>query len=196
MKKIEHTYIDDASLWDSFRNGDEQAISCIYKTHIQALFQYGSKFSPDQSFVIDCIHDLFVDIIEHRSTVGRTDNIRYYLIRSLRHKMLRNLKSHHTDLLNSHVFLLEVAFDEHLYEHETNQHQRLRIRDALNKLPERQKEAIYLRYIMDLKNEEIAKVMNISYQAVRNTLYKAIDNLRKSMSKEDFILFAMIFKRL
>jgi RNA polymerase sigma-70 factor (ECF subfamily) len=84
---------------------------------------------------------------------------------------------------------LEAAFNEQQLEQETNRHQRQCLREAINKLPERQKEVIYLRYIMDFKNEEIAQIMGINYQAVRNTLHKAIENLRKTISKKDLILF-------
>ncbi len=195
VKKIDLTYTDDAQLWDSFRNGNSHAFSHIYKVHVQALFRYGSKLSPDTGFVMDCIHDLFVDLSRHRTTVGITDNIRFYLIRSLKHKILRNLKKlHKTDNVSDYPFLLEAAFDERLHEQEVNLHKRRCLRDALNKLPERQKEIIYLRYINDFKNEEIAQIMDITYQAVRNTLHKAIENLRKSISKEDIILFTLIFR--
>ena len=188
---------NDAYLWDTFRNGDDQAaLTHIYNAHVQALFKYGSKLSKDESFVMDCIHDLFADVIHHRSTIGGTDNIRLYLIRSLRNKMLRNLKKQKTDLLEDYPFLLEGVLDEPLHEQTTNQNQRRRLREALNKLPERQKEAVYLRYIMDFENEEIVKIMGISYQAVRNTLHKAIEYLRKNLSKEDLILFVMIIKEL
>ena len=199
MTKTDYTYHidnDDVQLWDSFRNGDDQALSCIYNTHIQALFRYGSKLSPDESFVMDCIHDLFADMIQHRTTVGCADNIRYYLIRSLRNKILRNLKQQKYELSIDYPFLLEAAFDEQFHEHEADRHQRRRLREAINHLPERQKEAIYLRYIMDFKNEEIAQIMDINYQAVRNTLYKAIGFLRKNITKQDLILFVAIIKKL
>jgi len=197
MLKADHEYVhdNDVILWDSFRNGDDQALTSIYNAHIQALFQYGSKLSLDKDFVMDCIHDLFVDMIQHRNTVGSTDNIRYYLIRSLRHKILRSLKRQKLGLFSDEPFLLEAEFDEQHHEYETNQHQRRRLREALNQLPERQKEVIYLRYIMDFKNEEIAQIVDISYQAVRNTLYKAIEFLRKNMTKEDLILFVAIIKK-
>ncbi len=197
VSKINHITSGDTQLWDSFRNGDTHALSNIYNAHIQALFQYGSKLSSDTEFVKDCIHDLFVDISHHRSTIGCTDNIRFYLIRSLKHKILRNLKKYNnTDMVNDYPFVLEAAFDEQLLEPETNRHRRLCLRDALNALPERQKEVIYLRYIMDFKNEEIAQIMDINYQAVRNTLHKAIESLRKTISLKELTLFALIFRKI
>ena len=49
----------------------------------------------------------------------------------------------------------------------------------LNELTPRQKEIIYLRYYNGLDNEEISEVLNISYQVVHNTLYKAFKRLRE-----------------
>ena len=198
MKKKTGNIINgDAQLWDSFRNGDDDVLSGIYDTHIQALFKYGSKLSHDEFFVMDCIHDLFVYLIQHRATVGRTDNILFYLILSLKRKMLHSRKKYTTDIFDEHAFFLESASDndgDQACEDENDRHQRRRLRDALNKLPERQKEAIYLRYIMDFKNEEIAQIMEINYQSVRNMLHKAIEFLRKNLSKEDFILFVAVIK--
>ncbi|MDR2040454.1 MAG: sigma-70 family RNA polymerase sigma factor [Bacteroidales bacterium] len=194
MLKLE---CQDTYLWDSFRDSDPDAFSRIYNLHVQALYQYGSKLTPDTGFVMDCIHDLFVDLSNHRSTIGTTDNIRFYLIRSLTHRMIRAMKSHNKirhDTIDDYPFLLEAAFDDTLDEQETTRKKRHYLRDALNELPYRQKEAIYLRYINNFNNEEIAQIMGINYQAVRNTLYKAIENLRKSISKEDFILFLMVLR--
>ena len=52
----------------------------------------------------------------------------------------------------------------------------------LNKLPKRQKEAIYLKYYSGLKATEIAEIMDINYQSVVNILHKAIKNLKEEVS--------------
>jgi len=52
----------------------------------------------------------------------------------------------------------------------------------LNKLPKRQKEAIYLKYYSGLKATEISEVMNINYQSVVNILHKALKNLKEEVS--------------
>ena len=185
---------EDNHLWDRFRKGDVTAFSHIYELHVQALYQYGMKLSSDSAFVMDCIHDLFVDLNHHHKTIEVINNMRSYLIRSLRNRIFRSLKSRDRtgyDAIENHPFLLEAAFDEQLDELETTRKKRRRLREALNKLPDRQKEVIYLRYINGLSNEEIVQIMGINYQAVRNTLHKAIENLRKTISMEDLILFLL-----
>lgn len=194
MKKKEDQH-SDVRLWDRFRDGDTDAFSQIYNLHIQTLYQYGSKLLPDDTtLVMDCIHDLFVDLSNHRKTIGATDNIRFYLLRSLKNKIFRASKTLRL-FADNYPFHLEAVLDDPLYESEFIKQKRRILRDALNKLPDRQKEAIYLRYINDFNNDEISLIMGINNQAVRNTLHKGIENLRKSISKEDFILFLMLLKK-
>lgn len=198
MYKKDNENCPDALLWNKFRSGEHESLEQIYNLHIQALYRYGLKLSADESFVMDCIHDLFVDLFKNRKTVGTTVNIRFYLIRSLKNKIIRSASTFHKNIFRSiedHPFFLEPSVEEPSLpeEKEMIRHKRRLLREALDKLPDRQKEAVYLRYINNFNNEEIAQIMGISYQAVRNTLHKAIENLRKSISREDLILFLGIY---
>jgi len=65
---------------------------------------------------------------------------------------------------------------------ETENFKNKNIAILLNKLPKRQKEAIYLKYYSGLKTTEISEIMNINYQSVVNTLHKAINNLKEDVS--------------
>ena len=56
---------------------------------------------------------------------------------------------------------------------------------AVDDLPARQKEIIFLKFYEDLKNDEIEKIMNVNNQVVRNTLCKALRNLRRKISKSN-----------
>lgn len=54
------------------------------------------------------------------------------------------------------------------------------LREAVARLPERQRRALVLRYFADLSPAETAGVMGISAQAVRNLTHRAITQLRES----------------
>ena len=171
---------NDVQIWDSFRKRDAGALSYIYIQHASFLFQYGLMLSPDTNFVMDCIHDLFEDLIHYQTTVHSTTNIRFYLFNSLKNKILRNHKNQHrTDTIHEDSSFLKDTIQDQAHQHETNHCQRKCLRKALNKLPERQKEVVYLRYIFDFSNREIVQIMNLSYQSVCNLLHKAIINLRE-----------------
>ncbi|MGZ3846904.1 MAG: RNA polymerase sigma factor, partial [Flavisolibacter sp.] len=51
--------------------------------------------------------------------------------------------------------------------------------EAINQLPARQKEIIYLRIYKGLSFEEIGQIMQLNYQVVRNLLSQALKSFRK-----------------
>ncbi len=55
----------------------------------------------------------------------------------------------------------------------------VRIRKAMEDLPPRQREIIYLRYYSELSLADIAQVMSLTYQSVRNLLHKAFIRIRE-----------------
>jgi RNA polymerase sigma factor (sigma-70 family) len=64
------------------------------------------------------------------------------------------------------------------------------LKTKLEQLPERQREVIHLRYFQNLKNEEIADIINVNYQSVSNLLHRAVKNLKKQLiAKRSTFLF-------
>ena len=57
---------------------------------------------------------------------------------------------------------------------------------AVDKLPDRQRAAIYLRYRADLPYEDIGTVLGIQAVSARSTVSRALDRLGQLVSKEDF----------
>ena len=182
---FDHHECNDIQLWDSFRNGNADALACIYSTHYPLLLQYGLRLSSDREFVKDCIHGLFEDLYHYRETAGCVKNISGYLSKSLRNKMLRNRKKYTTsDTVNDASCIEKIVFDEHFDEQENHCELHHLLCEALKKIPERQKEAIYLRYFFKMNNEEVAQMMEITYQVACNTISNALKSLLKILPKK------------
>ena len=64
---------------------------------------------------------------------------------------------------------------------------------ALNKLSAKQREAIYLKYYQNMTNEQIAEVMKINNQSVRNLISQSLGSLRKREVASIFINFIIPF---
>ena len=62
---------------------------------------------------------------------------------------------------------------------------RRRVLRALSRLPDRQREALVLRYYQRLTQAEIAESMGISQGTVKSTLSRGLDALGGKLSKED-----------
>ncbi len=187
----------DSYLWDKFRGGDKSAVEKIYFSHYEKLIRYGLRFTDDVHLLEDCIQDLFIYIIRNHSSLGTTDNITFYLFKSLRRRIAKTVKNYSfyteydalTKVEHSNNEISIGATDYKLSDYKS-------VFDILNKLPERQKEIVYLKYCNNLNNQEIAEILEIKNQTVRNLLYRALKTLRHKITnpiqKNELAPYALI----
>jgi len=186
---------NDYILWEAFRDGDERAFSSIFNRYVQELYKYGNRFSADNELVKDAIQELFIKLYNNRSNLGSTDNIRFYLFKALKRRLIDDL-SQNTNTISlstlSLPFEMEHSSDEVEEEWETLVKKK-RLKNALSQLSPRQKEAIYLRYEVELSLEEIAELLDMNYQSARNLIHRGIDKLRKTLLLVSLFIFFLIF---
>ncbi|MFZ5430456.1 MAG: RNA polymerase sigma factor [Bacteroidota bacterium] len=192
--------LSDKEIWSLFKNGDDRALGLIYSGNASRLYQYGLKFTADRDIVEDTIHDLFAELIKSRKNLGDTDNILYYLFKAFKHKLFRKLLRekhlHEAVPPGSNGFQITWPVEHELILQEISWEQATRLLRALNNLTGRQKEAIYLRFTRELDYASVAGIMEISVEACRNLICKAIAELKKSLNNKGentVILFFRIF---
>lgn len=177
--------IQDEELWNALRDGQKTALSDIYNQEFQYLYNYGNKIFRRSDLVEDCIHDLFVELWKRHSSLGPTDSIRRYLATALRRKVVSVLKkesrSQSTDSFDQIPFDVELAIDEIIISQEISEEQSLKLKEAFDKLTAKQKEILYLRFYQGLDYDQIAEVLDMKYQSLRNAVSRAIKNLRGDM---------------
>ncbi|GMT45179.1 MAG: DNA-directed RNA polymerase sigma-70 factor [bacterium] len=171
----------DTEIWERFKNGDEQAFSYIFDTYHIQLFEYGQRFTPDEYLVRDSIQDLFFELARKKEKLSSTNNILFYLLKSLRQKIFANMRK--TNKISRAEISYERIEEFRLsYSTETDREEKeLKLNllaKAINQLPPRQKETIYLKFYKNLSNKEVAEVMHITYQSVGNSVQKAISKLK------------------
>lgn len=153
---------------------------------MDALYNYGIRFSKDEALVEDCIQNLFIGIWQRRDLLSRPSNIKSYLFSSLRRMIFRDVqrlkKAPVISLTKDEAFGFDLEFSiEHvLIEQEETRIMAGKINDLITALPKRQKEIIYLKFFENLSREEIADIMQISPQGVSNLLQKALKNMRST----------------
>lgn len=187
--------MEDEKIWESFKGGNRQVFEQIFRTHIRVLYKYGSRFTHDPALVEDCIQDLFLDLWHKRQSLGTTDSIKRYLLGSLRRRIIRKLQrnpSNNSPIeLENYDFHLELNAEDERIAAENGLAQQKALNEAMMQLTQRQKEVIYLKYFQEMSYDEIALVMEISYQSARNLVYAALKLMKKHMMliKVIFLLF-------
>lgn len=180
-------------LWDQFRAGNEEAFATLYKEFVNVLYHYCTHFAQDKPLIKDCIHDLFVELWKHRQNIGPTTSVRFYLMASIKRKLVRHLTaeqkiSSHDDVQNGLLPGCDPSHEARLIHHEEDSHINACLHRALERLPRRQREAVYLRFYENLSNEEISTLMQINIQSVYNLIFGALSNLKRSVTPDAVVL--------
>ncbi len=188
----------DYFLWKRFIEGDDKALFTIYDQYFDALYGYGIHFSKDKDLIKDCIHDLFLDLYKYRERLSETDNIHFYLFRSLR-RLLYKEQSKRITILSDEKILLQndipvMAFEDTIIESETKNRNYKILREAMKELSDKQREGLSLKFAQNFSYKEIADILGISVESARTNIYRALKDLRKVLKKQgvsSFILFLL-----
>lgn len=175
-------HTDDILLWNHFRSGDEEAYTELARRHYRMLLHYGQRFTPNQQIIEDALQDVLVNLWLRRAFIQDTPSVKFYLLKSFRHRILKNIKpfSEEVELTDRCEHLhAEFSQEDLLIQGETDLALKKQVRSAMKRLPARQQEVIYLRFFQNLKPEEIASVLSIHPQSVSNTIQRALQRLRE-----------------
>lgn len=187
----------DSDLWNEFISGSDEAFHLIYNTHIQSLNKFGLHFTTDEYLVQDCIQDLFIDLHKYRSKLMKTNNIKLYLFVSLKRKIIRakGKEEKYVKITNENISFIYPLTNDDDTENEVQGKRVELLEKAMNELNNRQREAVYLRYVSELTYEELAEVLQVNYQSARNLIYRSMEKLRESCRKNSLFLMFIFLSR-
>ncbi|SDM10957.1 RNA polymerase sigma factor [Siphonobacter aquaeclarae] len=175
----------ETELWTEFLSGNRTAFSQLYDRYADVLFSFGLRYSSDRDLVKDCIHDLFIDLHHYRAGLAREVNIRFYLLKSLRRKLeqahRKSALFRHETWENESVLAISpfsFSIEDEIITDESQKELLQLLAEEVNRLPERQREILYLRFRHDFDYEQIASLMQISVPTCRTFIYRALKQLR------------------
>lgn len=180
--------INEPLLWKKFLGGDQNSLSKIYLNNINALYDFGCKFSVDKNLVKDCIQDIFITFIQTRTKLSDTQHVKGYLLKSLKRKILMELiKKNKFEEIIEGDYRFEIDFQNIInIENENDKHslKTCAVQSAIQSLTNRQKEALYLRFNQGLNHKEIAQVLHLTEQSSRALISRAIQKIRDVIHRD------------
>lgn len=181
-------------LLKKFNKGDPQAFTEIYECHWASLFLYIKRMVEDENDAKDLVQETFLSFWNLKGKLDHIQSLPAYLLIMARNRTLRFLKNnlHKTDLLESYSQFLnhsESSITEKLFAKELS----LVVDEAVDKLPERMKEAFNKSRVDGLSNKEIAAEMGVSDQTIKKQINKSIRFLRLRISNHYLFPFFLFF---
>jgi len=194
--------IEDKVLWHNIKTGNKSCFNELFRRYYPELYYYGIKIFPDTDFIKECIQEVFIRIWETRESLGDAQNIKSYLLVSLRRKIIttKGKDKHRTKIGIAETypfFFEENEFEKH---REISDEIRQLLLKSVNSLTQKQREIIMLFFYHELSYSEIAQVTGISIPAARNLMYRTLTHLREALGEKSlnsmrnmfFLLFSSV----
>jgi RNA polymerase sigma-70 factor (sigma-E family) len=159
----------------------DQAIAAMYSTEYRSLVRISVVLVGDVGTAEEVVQECFIAMYAAWRRLKNVDKAVNYLRRSVVNR-------------SRSVLRRRIVADKHVPKHEPDmpsaeqgaitQLERTAVIAALRSLPVRQREAIMLRYYLDLSEEEVASAMRISRGAVKSHTARAKAALRAVLEPE------------
>lgn len=159
----------------------DEVFNLLYVKYVDDLYWFGISLGYRDEVVKDAIHDVFLKLFSSKIKPGNVRHWKPYLFRSLNNKLI-DFGKNPTQSLESDRKELESLFEDGYGEFEKREKKtfvREKLMCLINNLPYKQRVSIHLRFFEEMSYDEIAEVLECSNHAVRISVSKAIQNLRK-----------------
>lgn len=182
--KITYKKKGDEYLWSKFKEGDRDALDKIYYSHVPAMIAYSHQFTRRKEVVDDCIQELFIDLWQKRNRLSETTSIRFYLLKCLKRRILRNLKK--SEKFKEFGEFSDVFLEKNVQLIRSQEPEPRISSDKLNQafraLSPLQRELIYLKYYNNLTCDQMKDLLELTKKQVYNALSKAMITLRQNLA--------------
>ncbi|SDL24266.1 RNA polymerase sigma factor [Siphonobacter aquaeclarae] len=167
-------------LLNDITQGNESAFALLYNRYRPSALRYCLAIVKEPEEAENIFHEVLIKLWERRTFINPELNFHAYLFTCLRNTCFDFLKEMERDAFVRQQYAERqyACGDEDYEEHE----QRLvRLRQAIHTLPRRRKRILLLTIEQDHSYQEIAELLHISRNTVKNHLVKARHVLREQL---------------
>ncbi len=176
-----------ASSYRRYLDGDESAFEQIVKEYRESLTLFITGIVRDYHAAEDIAIDVFAELaVNHRYNFKVSLKTYLFMLgRSRAIDYIRHRSRHVTVALEDAepYFQAGLSPEEEIF----RDLQKREVHEAIWKLPEKMRTAVYLVYFEQLSYEEAARVMKINKKQVDNLLYRAKAELRSIITNKGIL---------
>lgn len=161
---------------------DDEVYTILFNRHKDYIFRLACRFSGDQVLADEITQEVFIRIFNGRRKWQPLAKFSTWLYRITLNTSREIVRKRKRELFRQSTLLETVAEDRETNKDEIIEEQLHRLLAAL---PERQREALVLRFFEKLSIKETAQIMGCRIGTIKSHLHKALKNLRTIMMQEE-----------
>jgi len=183
----------DQHLWLKIAEGDQQAYAEVYRFYYNRFYNYGKKFTDNESVLEDSIQEVLLIVWDKRNTLASIEYPGTYFYTSFRNTLVHKLRRQNKFVREGTIEgEPEFGVDQVIVFKETEAGLKQQLQKALNTLTPRQREAIFLRFYEGLSYEEVASVLRITTKATYKIMARALSQLKENMLFSSALLLGVL----
>lgn len=178
---------------DTLKKGGPDALQSLLKQFYSPLCLFAERLVADRAAAEDIVGESFIKLWNKRGDFESTQNIKAFMYITVRNACLNYLKQAKRDSLNQKQLAYLTGEKEEFVLNEMIRAEVLKeVMNEINNLPEQCGKVLKLAYLDGLKNQEVAKVLNISVHTVKNQKARAIQLLKTRLRDRDIMAFLLL----
>lgn len=173
--------VNEKELIRKVRNGDSRSFNLLYELYVSDLYNFIFSYVKSGIVADEIVQEAFVKLWLNRTRLDENRSVKSYLFTISWHSFLKELKWVATHpLIGEFMEFLGNLNDEAMHKYDFNMYLKA-ISAAKDTLTPRQKEIFSMVKEDGMKVAEVAEILGIKEQVVRNQLSAAMRRLRESV---------------
>ncbi len=184
--------ISDQELSLLIKNGEKDAFHELFNRYSPKIFNFSRSYLKNDSDSEELLQEVFLKIWEKKGNLNTNLNIKAYIFKIAINTIYdfirkKNISNAFNDFANANF-----KADGDFTWHEVIYNEMLEnLNQLVKEMPEQRRKIFLLSKEEGLKNDEIARQLNLSKRTVENQLYRAINFLKTHLRKDS--VFSLLF---
>lgn len=189
MSSLVLTYDNDIDIIrDYVENGSNRAANAFVRKYQKFVYSSALRYLHDNDDAEDAAQEVFIKALKSLSSFRAESSVKTWLYRITqnvctnitRKKKIYSIFSNDLSDENYSIPSDDAMPDERIEKMEFEK----KFHDALNQLPEKQRETFALRYFEDMTYEEISGMLGTSVGGLKANYFNAVQKITKIMKSE------------
>lgn len=143
----------------------------------ESLYRFAYTYVKNEDDALDIVHDAVCKSLVNINTLKNIDSIKPWI-----YQIVSNCAIDYIRKNKKYVAISDEIQDENAIGYDT--YEDIDLQEALERLPEKYRIVIVLRYFEDMKIGDIAEILNENENTIKTRLYKGLSKLKIDLVEE------------
>lgn len=183
MKNQEVSYQEDKLLFKRIANGEEEAFNILFHAYVPRLHALIMKTTRNEVVVKDLLQEIFFYLWLDRESLATIESPQNWIFK-IAYNRIFTWMNRQAVRSRKEGAVLQYNSAEHLPEQTVSFRETTRlIQEAVAQLPPQARKIFQLSRDSDLKAAEVASLLGISVQTVRNSLVRSVKHIKDYLNR-------------